>query len=163
MSRLLTGRDYLTFIYMLRWIFCKLKLPTSTGSQTWIQIIQSSHRPPFISLIATSAPSPPPAGGLLSLRLRRTDKRQDPRQCSELGAEARCPSWINDLTFPPRDFVVFHVSIISTSVQETREADNVPQDVHEISAAAPEAAPAGDPEGEGVRLRPGGASAQLRT
>lgn len=48
-------------------------------------------------------------------------------------------------------------------MQETREADNVPQDVHEVSAAAPEAASARDPEGESVRLRPGGASAQLRT
>lgn len=47
-------------------------------------------------------------------------------------------------------------------MQETREADNVPEDVYEVSAAAPEAAPARDPAGESVRLRPGGTSAQLR-
>lgn len=48
-------------------------------------------------------------------------------------------------------------------MQKAREAGDIPEDVHEVAAAAPEAAPARHPEGEGVRLRPGGASAQLRT
>lgn len=55
------------------------------------------------------------------------------------------------------------MGLVLASVQKAREAGDIPADVHEVAAAAPEAAAARHLEGESVWVRPGGASAQLRT
>lgn len=59
-------------------------------------------------------------------------------------------------------FRVAECAFLLASVQKARKAGDVPEDLHEVAAAAPEAAAARHLEGEGVWLRPGGASAQLR-
>ena len=65
---------------------------------------------------------------------------------------------------PPHEILIcVCVCVCVLSLKETREADHLSAYLHEVSAQQTEAEAAGHPEGESVRLRPGGTPAQLRT